>query len=269
MKGNHMKKLLIVLALLGIFQIGSTLYYETKQLDEPIVIASVVDLNNNRIDVSYITNRLNTAEIQSIEISGVHYYPKPHEMNPFNNDQKFIEAYANYTYYSIVSPYIPLYSERLGELNYLLQSTREATIYFNNGFTEQVTLDIQEAKEVTQLEFVSSGGGSEGSQQVVKAVEPMKLREVELVQGNVSIAYFAVSGKELTLPLLNPVEINENDQLHLKVTDLFARFPGDDYLIHLHVTDKNGSEMVLPLTYTINGMPSEQWVEQMIEEREK
>lgn len=269
MKGNHMKKLLIVLALLGIFQIGSTLYYESKKLNEPIVIASVVDLTNARMDVSYITNRLTPAEVQIIEISGVHYYPQPYEMNPFDTEQKFLETFANYTYYSIVSPSIQLDSERLDELNYLLQSTREATIHFNNGFTQQVTLDIHEAKEVPQLEFVSSVGNTEGSQQVMKAAEPMKLRAVEHVKGAISISYFAVKGTELTLPLQKPVEINENEELQLNVTDLFARFPGDDYLIHLHVTDKNGSEIVLPLTNTINGMPSEQWVEQKIEEREK
>ena len=264
-----MKKLFIVLAALGIFQIGSSLYLETKQLEEPILIASVVDLDSNRIYVSYITNRLNPSELQSIAIEDVQYYPNPNEFNMFNSDQKVVETFADYRYYSIISPYIPLYTDQLEAIKQQLIHTKEATVYFKDGHSEQVTLDIQEVKGTPQLEFVLSSGGSQGSELAFKAVEPITIREVELVKGDVEITYFAVKGKEIELPLQAPVELGENEQIHLKATDILSRFPGDKFIIHLHVTDKNGVSLVLPLTNNINGTPSEQWVEQMIEEREK
>lgn len=264
-----MKKLLIVLGLLGIFQIGSTLYYESKLLDEPLIIAGAVDLNNQRVHVSYITNRINPVELQSIAIEGVQYSANPDEFSFFINDEKVIETFADYTYYSIISPDFPLDTYQLEDIRKQLSRTTEATVSFKGGHTAQITLDVQEYQEIPQLELVSSVGNSQGSKQEFKVVEPMTIEVVELVKGDVTIANVSLNGKQLELPLQEPIELAVNDQLHITVTDHFARFAGDKYLIHLNVRDLGGEALIVPLSNNVNGNPSEQWVEQLVKEREQ
>ena len=80
-----MKKLFIILAVVGMISIGSVLYYETKLLDEPIIIANEVNLDMNTIHLSYITNIMQPSEFQSIEIDGMQYYPQNEEMNVYDS----------------------------------------------------------------------------------------------------------------------------------------------------------------------------------------
>ena len=82
-----MKKLFVILAVVGLIRIGSVLYYETKLLDEPIIIANEVNLDMNRIHLSYITNLMQPSEFQLIEIDGMQYYPQNDFFMPFDSQQ--------------------------------------------------------------------------------------------------------------------------------------------------------------------------------------
>lgn len=92
-----MKKLFIILAVVGLIRIGIALYYETKLLEEPIMIANEVNLDMNSIHLSYIMNLMQPSEFQSIEIDGMHYYPQEDSFMFLNSQQPIqLESYANY-----------------------------------------------------------------------------------------------------------------------------------------------------------------------------
>lgn len=260
-----MKKLFIILAVVGLIRIGSALYYETKLLEEPIIIANEVNLDMNAIHLSYITNLMQPSEFQSIEIDGMHYYPQE-DFFMFSNSQQPIqlESYANYIYYSIFSPTIWLQMD--DTINQLTTST-EGTVHFKDGHTETIALNVRQRKELTQLDQIMSSGGTDGSSGTYKVVEPFTLNDVMVVEDKVDVVSFQINNEEVALPLEAPIQLSPSDTIDVATTNGVALFEGEWFTIELSGLDKQGDELVIPLINNLNDLPSAEWVDEIVKER--
>lgn len=260
-----MKKLFIVLAVVGLIRIGSALYYETKLLEEPIIIAHEVNLEMNAIHLSYITNLIQPSEFQSIEIDGMHYYPQE-DFLMFPNSQQSIqlESYANYTYYSIFSPTIWLQMD--DATNHLTTAT-EGTVYFKDGHKETIALNVRQRKESTQLDQVMGSGGTDGSSGTYKVIDPFTLNDVTVVENKVDLVSFQINNEEVTLPLELPMQLSLGDTIDVATTNGVALFEGEWFTIELSGLDKQGDELVIPLINNLNDRPSAEWVDEIVKER--
>ena len=260
-----MKKLFVILAVVGLVRIGSVLYYETKLLDEPIIIANEVNLDMNSIHLSYITNLMQPSEFQSIEIDGMHYYPQ-NDFFMFYDSQQPIqtESYANYTYYSIFSPTIWLQMD--DTTNHLTTAT-EGTVYFKDGHKETITLNVRQRRELTQLDQIMSSGGTDGSSGRYRVVEPFTLNDVTVVEDKVELVSFQINQVEVPLPVETPIQLSPSDTIDIATTNGMARFDGEWRTIELSGLDKQGNELIIPLINSLNDRPSAEWVDEIVKER--
>jgi len=259
------KKLFVILAVVGLVRIGSVLYYETKLLDEPIIIANEVNLDMNSIHLSYITNLMQPSEFQSIEIDGMQYYPQNDFFMPFSSQQPIqTESYVNYTYYSIFSPTIWLQMD--DTTNHLTTAT-EGTVYFKDGHTETIALKVRQRKEFTHLHQTMSSAGTEGTTGNYEVVEPFTLHEVTMVDDRADIVSFQINNEEVPLPLKLPIQLSENDTIYVATTNGVALFEGETFNIELGGIDKQGNELVIPLIKNLNDRPSAEWVDEIVKER--
>ncbi|MBD8032508.1 MULTISPECIES: hypothetical protein [Solibacillus] len=259
-----MKRLLLILAVVGIIQIASTLYYDTKMLDEPIPVAGMIDFANKTIKFSYVTNSLDPHEFQSIEFNGHHYYPEqPFSM--FNaQPQTTLETYVKYTYYSMISPVIWLYdNEDLTPL----EGVTKGTIHFKNGITTTIPLTTYEYEEIPQLQSLSSSVGTDGTSGFYKVLEPFTLKQVTVVDNRVDLLNFKINGKDVQLPLTAPLQFNTEDKLYIETTDGEAQYEMELFKLELHIMDAEQKDKILTLTQFLNTKPSEDWVNNLVKER--
>lgn len=255
----------MILAVVGLIRIGSALYYETKLLEEPIMIANEVNLEINTINLSYITNSMQPSEFQSIEIDGMHYYPQEDSFM-FSNSQQPIqrESYANYTYYSIFTPTIWL---QIDDTDNPLVTATEGTIYFKDGHTETIALNVRQRDESTQLDQIMSSSGSEGSSLRYKVIEPFTLNDVTVVEDKVDLVSFQINRVEVPLPLEAPIQLSSSDTIDVATTNGVARFLGEWFTVELSGVDKQGDELVIPIINGLNDLPSAEWVDEVVKER--
>lgn len=259
-----MKRLLLILAVVGIIQIASTLYYDTKMLDEPIPVAGMIDFANKTIKFSYVTNSLDPHEFQSIEFNGHHYYPEqPFSM--FNaQPQTTLETYVKYTYYSMISLVIWLYdNEDLTPL----EGVTKGTIHFKNGITTTIPLTTYEYEEIPQLQSLSSSVGTDGTSGFYKVLEPFTLKQVTVVDNRVDLLNFKINGKDVQLPLTAPLQFNTEDKLYIETTDGEAQYEMELFKLELHIMDAEQKDKILTLTQFLNTKPSEDWVNNLVKER--
>lgn len=259
-----MKKLLLILAVVGVIQIASTLYYDAKMLDKPIPVAGMIDFSNKSIKFSYITNSLDPHEFQSIEFNGHHYYPEqPFSM--FNvQPQTELESYVKHTYYSMISPVIWLYdNEDLTPL----EGVTKGTIHFKDGITTTIPLTTYEYEEIPQLDFLSNSVGTDGTSESFKVLEPFTLNQVKVVDNRVDLLKFKINGQDVQLPLTAPLQLNNEDKLYLETTDGVAQYEMEMFKLELQIVDNAEKEKILTLTQYLNTRPSEDWVNSIVKER--
>lgn len=257
-----MKRLLLILALVGVIQITSTVYYDTKQLEQPIPISGTIDFANNTINFSYITNTIEPHEFQSIELNGHHYYPE----QPFSMfaQEPQLETYVKYRYYSMISPVIWLYEvEDLSSLD----GATKGTIHFKNGDPVTVTFTTREHIDIPQLQTMSSTAGTNGTSGLYQVLSPFTLKQVSVVDERVGLLDFKVNGKEIQLPLTAPLELNMDDTLYIETTNGEAYYEMELFTLELHIVDQLQQDTVLTMNQFLNTRPSEDLVTRIVKER--
>ncbi|HEY4623652.1 MAG TPA: hypothetical protein VIH12_07310 [Solibacillus sp.] len=261
-----MKKLLIILAVVGLFQMASIVYYESKMLNKPIVIASEVNGDLNQINISYITNSMRPSELQSLEIDGVQYYPRNFDWfgQQLSTQPIQDQSYAKYAYYTIVAPVIGLQSEEVA--NHLADAT-EANVTFTDGHSEQVTLTYHKSTYYDYLEFIRGSTGLDGTDARYRLSQALTLKDVRVVDDRVELTNFQINNKEVPLPLTKPIELQRKDTIYIATTNGMARFQMDQFTIELVGLDQHNQEVVLTYTDSLNSPPSAEWVEEIVKER--
>ena len=262
-----MKKLFVILIIIGLIMIGSTLYYESKLLEEPIIIANEVNLDSNTIHLSYITNLISPSEFQSIEIDGMHYYPQ-NDSFLFYDPQQPIQynSYVNYTYYSIFSPTISL---QINETNDHLANVTKGTVYFNDGHTEIINLNVRQRSEFSLLRQEWGSAGTEGSSSRYEVLEPFTLHEVTMEDDRVDLVSFKINNNDVILPLDSPIQLGEKDTISFATTNGVAYFPGEWFTIELIGLDNQNKNLVIPIIANLNDLPSAELIGEIVKERRK
>lgn len=262
-----MKKLLIILAAVGLIQLASIVYYESKMLKKPIMLVSEVNFDSHQINLSYITNFMRPSEVQSIEIAGVHYSPHDDNGFMFNHSQMPVQeqSYAKYAYYAIFSPTVWLQGDE--ESYKHLESVTEATVYFTDGYSEKVALTKRKTVPNDFLDFRMNSVGTNGSDVTYEVVKPFTLNSVTAVENKVDITSFKINNREMPLPLAQPVEINEKDILYLATKNGVGVYAEDWFSIEMAGVDSSNNEISLTHRNYLNNPASEEWVKQMVKER--
>ncbi|WP_332646627.1 hypothetical protein [Lysinibacillus sp. 54212] len=260
-----MKKLFVILAVVGLIIIGSMLYYESKLLEEPIIIANEVDLGMNTIHISYITNGLQPHELQSVEIDGMHYYPQ-NDFDVESDSQQSVQwaSYVNYTYYSIFAPSIPIQIDD----GQSLTAATEGTVHFTDGHTEKILLNVRQPDELTQLYQTMSFGGTDGSEAHYEVVEPFTLHGLAVEGESVELTSFKINNEEVPLPIKQPIQLNIDDTIYYHSTNGIALFLGEPFTIELSGVDQMNNGIIIPLYNSLNEIPSKEWVDEKVKERE-
>ncbi|MCH7323386.1 hypothetical protein LZ480_16040 [Solibacillus sp. MA9] len=261
-----MKKLLVILAVVGLFQFASIVYYESKMLEKPIVIATEVNGDTNQINISFISNLMRPSELQTIEIDGMHFYPGHNDWFMYNPSMQPIQdqSYAKYAYYAIFAPTIGLQTKELA--NQLANAT-EGTLYFTDGYSEKVTLTHRKTAHNDFLEFIRSSAGSNGTEARYRLRKSFTLTDVNVVGDRVELTSFQINNKEVSLPLVQPIELDRKDTIFLATTDGMSRFQMDHFTIDLVGLDEYNNEIVLTHSNSLNSLPSAEWVEEVVKER--
>lgn len=262
-----MKKLLIILAAVGLIQLASIVYYESKMLEKPIMLVSEVDFDSQRIHLAYITNFMRPSVVQSIEIAGVHYSPYDDNGFMFNHSPVPVQqqSYVNYAYYAIFSPTVWLQGDE--ESYKHLESAKEATVYFTDGYSEKVALTKRKPTHNDFLSFRMNSAGTNGSDVTYEVVKSFTLNSVTAVENKVDITSFKINNKEVPLPLVQPLEIKEKDIIYLATANGFGVYAEDRFIVELAGVDSSNNEISLIHRNYINNPPSEEWVKHMVKER--
>ena len=105
-----MKKLYFILAGIFIIRLGSIVYLESQQLEEPIILAQDIHVDSNMLYISYITNRLQPHEISNVIMNGHHFYPyQETNFNGFISSSNQSSEYVSGRMYSIHTVTLPLH----------------------------------------------------------------------------------------------------------------------------------------------------------------
>lgn len=265
--GRKVKKLLIMLAAVGLIQFASIVYYESKMLKKPIMLVSEVNYDSHQINLSYITNFMKPSEVQSIEIAGVHY--SPHDDNGFMFNHSPVpvqeQSYVKYAYYAIFSPTVWLQGEE--ESYKHLESATEATVYFTDGYSEKVALTKRKTTHNDFLGFRMNSAGTRGSDVTYEVLKPFTLNSVTAVENKVDITSFKINNNKVPLPLAQPLEIKENDTIYLATANGVGVYAEDWFLIEMAGVDSSNNEISLTYLNYLNSPASEEWVKQIVKER--
>ena len=257
--GEAVKKLIVILTVILLLRIGSLIYFDSKLLEEPIVVAAVYDEGFGNLNIGYITNRLMPQELHYFEYAGDEYYP---EGVFFSHGTSNAHMYRNYKYQSL---YSTTFNVREPQKKNQWRKPGEGRVYFTDGTSQAVTFDVNPKVDVRFLTTIMSSGGTDGHEGIYVAEKEFLLEEVdwnERIEG-VSIA---LNRKSMELPLTTPISIAEGDRIEIRSTGGLALFLGDISYLFLRGKDSRGNAIELPIFLNMNEAPSSEWIDQRIAE---
>ncbi len=260
-----MKKLYIVLAAIVVIRLGAIAFFETQLLDEPIILAQDIDLDNDELYISYITNRAKPHEISNVIINDRHFYPyQETNFNGFISSSNQSSVYVSGRLYSIHSVTFPLQSE-WNELDLSNQTT--STIHFADGIQleEQVTVR-RHWVEQTILNNYSSTSSSDGTGKssyfteqdvVLTNLTFEQLEEVNLVIDRVQV----------DLPIKAPITIPNESKIEISYKSQIGFYPNDRSEIIFYFLDEHNVPIEIPVGGYKNNPPTSEWIHQYVKER--
>lgn len=260
---GDVKKLGIVLLAIVLIRLGSLVYYETKLLDEPIVVASDYNEPMGMLTVSYITNRLTPHNLAWVEIDGLAIGPESYNQDIFNNPQpSHAIKFADYTYHSIY--YSQMYPGYIDE-GEPIEWSEEMTVVFSNNSRQQVAID---QKVWDERNFLSSSYSSSDSHQSIRryVVErSFELEEIQIEAGQ-QILELKVNTDQITLPLEKSLLLKESDRVSLTTSNRNATYVVDWMHLYFLGRDEENRSIKIHLPNEIDTPPSGNWIKKRIEE---
>lgn len=257
-----MKKFLVAFTIIVILRIGSLIYFDTKLIEEPIVVAAVYDEGLGMLNIGYITNRLMAVDLQHFEYDGRAYYAEI-----FSEEGPGIRAqpYREYQYHSLYSA--TMLVREPGEESDLTEPG-EGRVYFSDGTSQTVTFNVTPEADSEFLHMAMSSGGTEGHKGLYIAKKDFELQEV-VWDGRIKDATLTLNRNPIELPISIPTSVTKGDRIEIKSTGGLARFLGDTGYLFFRGIDSRGVVIELPIIVNINEGPSNEWIEQYVEERDQ
>lgn len=262
-----MKKVFILLAIVGVVRIVVLLYYDTKLLEHPIVIALDADPSSSTMHVSYITNRTQPVQIQYIEAYGMQLYPHNESFfSPFFDlESQQPQSYADYSYYSIHTASMSMNLEEM-DMNMGIDNGY-AILYFDNGHRERVAVRLRDQGQQQLLEQTMSSVGTTGTEAIYYARQPITIQELHVAYDRVKLKQVKFNNTEVSLPLEKAIKLDEGDSLYIATTDGVALYPFDFFTIELIGLDATNKPFTISVGNNLNEQPKKDWVMDVVKER--
>ena len=262
-----MKKLFIVLAAIVVIRLGSIAYFETKQLEEPIILAQDIHVDSDLLYISYITNHVQPHEISNVIINGHHFYPyQETNYNGFISSSNQSSVYVSGRIYSIHTVTFPLHSME-EDLNFSDLTT--STIQFNDGIQleEKVTVS-KYSVEQTILTFNFSSSSNDGTG------KDSYTTEQDAVLTNVTFdeleeLTIEINREPVDLPIQAPISIPVNSLIEMNYKSQIGYYSHDRSKIVLSFLDENKVPIEIPFLEFKNNPPTSEWIDQYAKERAK
>lgn len=260
---GDVKKLGLIVLIIALVRIGSFVYYETKVLDEPVIIASNYDEGMGMITVSYITNRLDPHDVAWVEMGGLSFGPDSYmDMPFFDSHQTSAVKFADYTYHSIYYSQMHIgYSVEDGSL----EIEDEMTVHFTDSSRQQVPVEGGMWDERNFLTSSYSSSGSKQSFQTYIVERPFELEEIEIEAGQ-KIVEFKVNTNQIPVPLEESLLLKDGDRVSLTLLNRNATYLGDSMHLFFVGKDEENGSVKIHIQNSIDAPPSRKWIKERIEE---
>ena len=262
-----MKKLFIVLAAIVVIRLGSIAYLETQQLDEPIFLAKDINLDNDALYISYITNRAQPHEISDVVINGHYFYPyQKTNFNGFISSSNQSSVYVSGRMYSIHTVTFPLNAI---EKDLDFSNSTNSTIHFKNGmqFEEKVTVS-KHWVEQTVLKSYSSSSSSDGTGKFSYTTEQDAIL-TNLTFEQLEDVTLAINKEQVDLPLKAPITIPKDTSVEISYKTLIGFYQDDRSEIIFHFLDEHNVPIKISEGAYKNNPPTSEWIHQYVKERAK
>ena len=273
-----MKKLYFLLAGIFIIRLGSIVYFETQQLEEPIILAQDIHVHSDRLYISYITNRAQPHEISNVIINGHHFYPyQETNFSGFISSSNQSSEYVSGRMYSIHTVTFPLHS--MGkDLN--LSNLTTSTIQFKDGIQleENVTKDGTQLEEDTTVskqwdeQMILRSNFSSNSNDGTGKVSYTTVQDVVLTNltfEEIEHMTLAIGGEQVDLPIKEPITIPNDTIVEVSYKTLTGFYSEDYSVIFFSFLDKHNVPIEFSELAFKNNPPTSEWIVQYVKERAK
>ena len=262
-----MKKLYFILAGIFIIRLGSIVYLESQQLEEPIILAQDIHVDSDMLYISYITNRLQPHEISNVIMNGHHFYPyQETNFNGFISSSNQSSEYVSGRMYSIHTVTFPLH---LMEKDLNFSDLTTSTIQFNDGIQleEKVTVS-KYSVEQTILTFNFSSSSNDGTE------KDSYTTEQDAVLTNVTFdeleeLTIEINREPVELPIHAPISIPVNSLIEINYKSKIGYYAHDRSKIILSFLDENKVPIEFSNLAFKNNPPTSEWIDQYVKERAK
>ncbi|WP_342527928.1 hypothetical protein MKY84_04070 [Chryseomicrobium sp. FSL W7-1435] len=262
-----MKKFWIVLVILVGLRWLSIGVYEAKAVDEPVVVASQMNMELNSVFVSYITNTLEPADVERVEIEGHNFAPGNGEIFFFEEmPQVNAQLEVEYPYHAIYSATIQLPHDGYYEF---IENAETLTIHFRDGSSQVFPLQVLQKLPTNDVLISQSWIGSNETQtESYRAQDDFLLTDI-IPDERIEILSIHVNNKELNVPLTEPISISRGDSFVVVKSDSPALFLGEWGTVKLEIKEEFREPSELFLVSTFNSRPSEEWIQAQVQEAKK
>ena len=241
-----------VISLIVISWIANSIYFQSKQLEEPVILNAYLDIpinDSTNFSIHYITNKKDIIELQSLSIGAQSLWNERNFTFPgFENptaqsfNQEFTHHYSKEAMFSLGEEDIKNFQEELKNHNQIYAT-------FTNGQT--VPLNLAKLNfsphKASNIEFVNSGGLEYNGNSLAEYLyikEPLKMEAFELpkeVQQNIDVKLMVWKDTDEHSPIIREDASKEWEDLDAPLyTDV--KWPlqinaGDSIGIFFHTKD--------------------------------
>ncbi|WP_156290378.1 hypothetical protein [Oceanobacillus salinisoli] len=246
----------IGIILIFISVIGNYIYFQSKQLDEPLFLEHYIshELHEQQDEVFlqfyYVTNKEDPAIVNYVQMDGIEAYPESNQqVFGWNNDQPQIQYHQEFSHYYLVPVKIILRKDMIPVEEGKPWTFENMTVHFSNG--QLVDTNIGEVMiskanrgHYDGLQFRSSSGGNHREKDAIVATESLTIAEINILFSNQASKDIAM--KIYTDSLGNEEEVrqamNRQDWLRDTMDEEWDELPGvdvEDHIFPLDLEDGN------------------------------
>jgi hypothetical protein len=262
-----MKKLWFALLVIVVIRLGTIVFLETQLLDEPIMLAQDVSLQNDALYVSFITNNAEPHEISHVEIGDTYLYPS-HDSDRLGlvTDSSQTNEYVRGRIYSVHAVTLPLNLE-FREPNF--PNTTTAIIHFKNGMQLEKPLKVGRPWVNHQIlrESYMTTSPTETVERTYTTEQDVVLTKLDF--GELEEGTLAINNKQVSLPLKEAVAISKDSTIEITYKQQLELHPFDQYEIIFYLLDENKVPIEISEGNYKNNPPTSSWIHQFVKERGK
>ena len=262
------KRFILMLAVTFIIFTTSSVIILQKEIEKPIILPIGTQAlhmeEESFINMSYVTNRNEEIELESIQVGEMKLVPykKPHHfsINPATDVRdSLIQSYPYYDLHSV--------EFKVNENNYstlTAASNKNATAYFSNGVKQEFPLKVEvltKNKEYLLVGVQSSETADGESETIFTITEAGTIEKIETVFPLANIKLYK-EDKQLTLPY----NTEKGEKLSIHISPNYRIWDSRYKNIIVHGTFATGEPFTEGIAQYIYELPPEKWINDFVME---